>query len=225
MKYLSAIVAVVLIGCVTKHNGEKKTGLLSNFVSISDNEDRGVKEIIATYGGQCEYGFKSVVSTEGNKQLFWLKFTKSQLLDTFPNLAKLAPANIAYIFFKNLDNERTNYDAIESEVILYNNESMKLRYDLGLLETVKQKYSVLESLVELIKNKDFETIKTRLTIDTSLYNFDKIEFVNKNSISRFRIWKYYRASPLRLQVFYFGTRSKVIEAFRPYSTRQTKQLL
>ena len=54
MKLKQTILLVGLIAlmtnCAEKKDGEQKNTLLSNFVSITDNEDKGVKEILDFYG-------------------------------------------------------------------------------------------------------------------------------------------------------------------------------
>src|SRR5262245_43956052 len=77
------LVVLFYSSCRPKHKGEKKTGLLSHLVSITNNEDKGIKEIIAFYGGQCEYGIKKTVYIDkDNETVFWLKFSKSASIDS-----------------------------------------------------------------------------------------------------------------------------------------------
>jgi hypothetical protein len=68
------LTALFFTSCGTKHPGEKKTTLASHLLGISDNEDKGIKEIIGLYGGECEYGFsKSTGNNTENLALPWAK--------------------------------------------------------------------------------------------------------------------------------------------------------
>lgn len=47
--------------------------LVSSCASITDNEDKGVKDILGFYGGYCKYSIGIVASTsEGKKKYFEL---------------------------------------------------------------------------------------------------------------------------------------------------------
>ena len=70
---------ISLTACGQRHEGEKKTGLLSHMVSITDNEDKGVKEILAFYDGQCKYS----IGMDGAKKYFELEMSQSELLEQY----------------------------------------------------------------------------------------------------------------------------------------------
>ncbi len=177
MKFLFRLSLLFLISfcsCKPKHQGEKKTGLLSNLVSITDNEDKGIKEIIAFYGGQCEYGVEKKASTDkDNETNFWLKFSKSPSVDSLSKVAELPGSNIAYLFYKNLDKEKNNYTQIQSELIFGDGGTMKFSYSIAQLEKVKSKIQLVDKIVSLIKNKNFKDIKNYLIVDSALFKYDK----------------------------------------------------
>lgn len=53
--YTFIILGRAFSSCNNRHKGEGKPTLFSNVFSISDNEDEGIKEILAYYGGYCIY--------------------------------------------------------------------------------------------------------------------------------------------------------------------------
>ena len=60
---------IFLTACGKRHDGEKKkTGLMSQFVGITDNEDKGVKEILKFYNGQCKYSIGPSTSACNSKK-------------------------------------------------------------------------------------------------------------------------------------------------------------
>jgi len=170
---LIIIISLFFSACKPKHAGKNKAALLSESGDITVNEDRGIKEIIAFYGGQCEYG----VSITNNETDFWLKFSHSPSIDSLPNLADLSCANIAYLFYKNLNGEENSYNHIQSELILGNGEDIKQSYTIHQLEKVKAKIGVVNKIVDLIREKNFKGIRDHLIIDTSLYKFDEASLV------------------------------------------------
>ena len=177
MKLLFKVILFLIVffcSCKPKHSGEKKPGLLSNLVDITDNEDKGIKEIIAFYGGQCEYGVqKRVYNNQDNETNFWLKCSKSRYLDTLEKIAELSGSNITYIFYKNLEKERSNYDQIQSELIFSDGGTVKFSYSVSQLEKVKSKIILVNKIVSLIKNKKFNDVANYLNVDTTLVKYDK----------------------------------------------------
>src|ERR1700752_3010499 len=101
----------------------KKTSLLcalllaliscNKFVSISKNEDNGIKEVLDFFGGTCEYSIgASYSSNEGSKKYFELKISKSDVVEKYTEAPEVASSNVAYTFYKNLKNETKKYDEI-----------------------------------------------------------------------------------------------------------------
>jgi len=118
-KIFSAVIGFLfLTSCAEKHEGELKPGLFSNFVSITDNEDNGVKKILDFYGGYCKYAIGASASTDdGKKKYFELELSKSHGLEKQRATPELIASNVAYIFLSNLKEERKNYDEIHAVLI------------------------------------------------------------------------------------------------------------
>lgn len=170
---------IFFYSCKNRQIGEKKTGLVSHFISITENENKGIKNVLAFYGGQCEYGIQKIYSTDIGKQTnFWLKLSKSGYVDSSAKFAELPASNIAYIFFKNLEIEKKTYTQIQSELIFSDESSMKFSYTISDLEIVKSKIKIVDKIVSLIKNKEFENIKNYLNVDTSVFAYNKDLLIN-----------------------------------------------
>lgn len=173
---LTVLLSIILFSC---NSNEKKQGTVSNPGTLTENEDKGIKEIIGFYGGQCEYGFEKKLSTgQGNETIFWIKFSKSADIDSLQQMAEMPSSNIAYIFYKNLDKEKSKYSQIESELIFGSGESLKYSYPIFQLEKVKSKLLLVNKIVSLIKDKDFKGIKKYLGTDTVLFNYDKDNLIS-----------------------------------------------
>jgi hypothetical protein len=172
------VVALTISSCGTRHEGEIKPTLLSNAMSITDNEDKGVKEILGFYGGYCEYAIGVSASSEiGNKKYFELEVSKSDVIDNKANSAQMIASNIAYLFYKNLnEEERQNYDEIHSVLVFADGKRKTFEFPTKTLEQVEGRMNVAFKVVALIKEKNFEALRPILN-DTAYVAYDKNELI------------------------------------------------
>src|SRR5438309_8729239 len=81
---------------------------------ITDNEDKGVKEVLSLFGGYCKYSIGWDVSTKtGKKKYFELELSKSAFVDNMADMTELPASGVAYYFYKNLKGERRKYTHIK----------------------------------------------------------------------------------------------------------------
>lgn len=171
------VIGLLISSCAEKKDGEQKTTLLSNFVSITDNEDKGVKEILAFYGGYCKYAVGVSVSTDkGKSKYFELEMSKSEVINNLSDNAQLPASNVAYLFYKNLKAEKENYKEIHTVIVFENGSKKKFVFPTDKLEIVEGRMKSVEHIVSLIQAKDFDGIKPFLN-DTSLIVYDKNRLV------------------------------------------------
>jgi len=177
-KILSLIIFTLLLtACGNKRDGEQKTGLLSYFVSITDNEDAGVKEILGFYGGQCKYAVGASASTkDGKKKYFKLELSKSDAIEKFANKIEMPASNIAYRFYKNLKEEKSYYDEIHSVIIFEDGTKKTFKYSAEKLELVSKRMDLANKVVELLTHKDYKSLKSLLNSDFGQY--DKEELIS-----------------------------------------------
>lgn len=94
---------IFFYSCKNRQIGEKKTGLVSHFISITENENKGIKNVLAFYGGQCEYGIQKIYSTDIGKQTnFWLKLSKSGYVDSSAKLQNYLLQTLLIFFLRTL---------------------------------------------------------------------------------------------------------------------------
>ena len=171
------ILITIVSSCAEKREGEQKNTLLSNFVSITDNEDKGVNEILDFYGGYCEYAVgTSVTSEKGTGKYFELKLSKSEMVKRYANIPEMPASNIAYLFYKNLRDEQGNYSEIHTVLILEDGKEKNFEYSVAQLETVSKRISTMHKIVGIIKAKKFEEVKPYLN-DKSVIDYDKNDLV------------------------------------------------
>ena len=167
----------LITSCTEKREGEQKSTLLSNFVSITDNEDKGVKEILEFYGGQCKYAVGASASTdEGESKYFELEISQSEVIESYSNVAQMPASNVAYLFYKNLKEEKNNYNEIHTVLKFDDGNEMTFKYPVEQLDIVASRMPTVEKVVGLIKSKQFQEIKPLLN-DTSVAKYDKNELV------------------------------------------------
>jgi hypothetical protein len=147
---------IFLIACGQRHEGEKKTGLLSHLVSITDNEDRGVKEILNFYGGECKYSIGTASTDEGKKKYFEIEMSKSDMLENYAKLIEMPASNIAFMFYNNLKEEKNNYTHIKVVVTLKILGHADYEYSTSQLEMVKQNVDLISKVSDFLKLKDYK---------------------------------------------------------------------
>lgn len=176
------LLIVILISCslygCNQREGEQKPGLVSHFVSISDTEDLGVKDVLAGYGGYCEYSLgKSISTGEENENYFELKLTKSDLLDHFLERPGLATSGIAYRFYRNLSGEeRKKYTHINAVLVFNDGTEYEMKHPTKELELIDKKAPLIQKVVNMIKEKQFDDLIPLLN-DSTVAEFDRYELV------------------------------------------------
>jgi hypothetical protein len=174
---LIGIIGLLISSCADKKDGEQKTTLLSNFVSITDNEDKGVKEVLGFYGGYCKYAVGASASTDkGKSKYFELEMSKSEVIDSYSDVAQMPASNVAYLFYKNLAEEKENYNEIHTVIVFADGDEMTFKYPTEQLEIVQNRMKSVKQIISLIKSKDFQGIKPLLN-DASVAKYDKNELV------------------------------------------------
>ena len=170
--------SLAISSCGNSHEGEQKPTLLSNAISITDNEDKGVKDILDFYGGSCKYSIGASASTEtGSKKYFQLELSQSDGIDSSEELPALPSSNIAYLFYMNLNNdERSNYKEIRTVLNFSDGKVLTSEFETKQLELVDEKMKVVEKVVQLIKEKDFAAISSIIN-DSVLFIYDKNELI------------------------------------------------
>ncbi len=169
---------------MTSGDDENTSSLISSVAGITDNEDKGVKEILEYYGGQCEYS----IGFENDIDYFELKMTKSVALEDYQdqNMIVMPGSNIPYLFYSNLLEEREVYDEIRCIIVLENGKEFEFQYSREDLEIVYQSMKVVDKIVDYLKDGNFNSIKSMIN-DKGIIDYDKNELIDnmKSLESRF----------------------------------------
>ena len=182
------ILSLLTVSCAKRHDGESKPSLLSNLISITDNENRGVQEVTSFYGGQCAYSIGIVASTNDKKdrKYFELALSKSPLMKDYEATPDQMSSNISYRFYKNLnENERNSYSHIWATLLFDSGQKITHEYSIDSLNKVDKKMPLVLKLVGLIKEKKFNELKPFLNNEYIKYDKDRLVQVLEESDSQF----------------------------------------
>jgi hypothetical protein len=176
------IITMLIFGTIScsRREGEQKTGLLSHLVSITDNEDKGIKEILDFFGGECKYSIGRVESTNDkeDKKYFEIELMKSVALSKYADKPEFTTSNIAFRFFKNLNQEeRQNYTHVRGTLVLGNGERIEHDYSREDLTLVEKKLKIVMNVLEVIREKRFEDIEPILNPE-DVFTYDKNQLID-----------------------------------------------
>nr|WP_199001720.1 hypothetical protein [Flavobacterium sp. ASV13] len=135
------------------------------------NETEAVQQVLNFYNGECKKSQGVIFKNGENESFFELEMSKSELLNSDSNNLKSHSANIAYLFFSNL-NEKV-YDDIKVKINLSNGQSQEFSYSNDELIEIKKIEPFLKKIITQIISKDYIELKK---------SFDKTVNVNSNSL-------------------------------------------
>lgn len=131
-----------------------------NNTSITVKEENAVQQVLNFYNGECIRS-KGVKSENGNnKSYFELEISKSKLLNTNTKDLKTHSANIAYLFYSNLEEETRDYQEIKVKIILDNGVNQEFVYSEVELLEIEKLQPYLSQIIEEVTKKDYEKLQT-----------------------------------------------------------------
>lgn len=144
-KILSIIILLCFISC-------------NNATSVTVKEENAVQQVLNFYNGECLRS-KGVKSENGNnKSYFELEMSKSELLNAKSKNLKTHSANIAYLFYSNLDEEKKNYQEIKVKIILDNGTNQQFLYSNIELSEVEKLQLYRNEIIDKIIGKEYEKL-------------------------------------------------------------------
>jgi predicted transcriptional regulator len=143
MKQISLIISLFLIFSCNK-------------VGVSKTEVQAVDKVLEFYGGEINRSIGFKTANAKKTDYFELKISKSQLLNNDQKDLTEHAGNIAYLFYSNLKNEKSNYDEIKVIIDLQNGESRSYNFPVNELKEIEALYQEIEKTNNSINNSDFK---------------------------------------------------------------------
>jgi hypothetical protein len=158
-KFFAPIVAIcfTVIGCNSDH--------------LSESEDKGIKDILANFGGKCEYSIGYNIEGSKSRKYFELRLSESRYQKAFDSIPEVPSSNIAFTFFKHLiPNETVRYDFIRSKILLISGKEFSKDFESKKLLLVDSKMHELENTLDLLKSKKYSELERNLNNSVIPYN-------------------------------------------------------
>ena len=149
--------------------------LSCNKVGVSQIEKNAVNNVLQFYGGEINRAIGFKTSNGKKTDYFELKVNKSQLLQNDQKYLTEHAGNIAYLFYTNLKNEKSNYDEIRVSIELENGESRNYNFPVSQLKKIESLYPQIEKTNDFINNEDYKSLANQFS--------DKIG-TNQNELSK-----------------------------------------
>lgn len=160
IKKLSIIVFVFILSC----NNEN--------VGVTEKEVDAVQQVLNFYGGECMRHKGFSIKNGVRKRNFELEMSKSSLLENSDSRLNPHSANIAYLFYSNLGNEKSNYEEIKVKINLSNGKSSEFVYSDKELKVIENLQGQLKIITGLILAKDYDNLAKQFDESISIGKSD-----------------------------------------------------
>ena len=129
-----------------------------NKIEVSKTEVEAVDKVLQFYGGKVNrsIGFKIANGKKAN--YFELQVSKSDLLNNDIKYLTEQAGNIAYIFYTNLKDEKSNYNEIRVKIDLDNGTSQEYNFSTTELKEIEELYPEIEKTNNFIKDADYKSL-------------------------------------------------------------------
>lgn len=142
--------------------------------TISENEKKGVKEVVNLYGGKLKVSKQDSSTPTGNKNIVQLQLSQSKFADNYTDMPELPASGVAYAFYKKLGDEKQKYTHVKTQLVLTNGTKEEYEFPVKELELVKSKVGIAQKIADLIKQKNYEGLKPLLDTTYGGYNKDQL---------------------------------------------------
>lgn len=170
--YSLFLLSILILASCKNDNSSAPATIPSN---LSQNEHKGLTEVIKTYGGDIHFDKGATPATDKTKakRFFEVSLSNSPNADKMVKNANLVSSNLAWLMYKNMGKDANNYDEIHSVLTIKENKTTTI-YPIEDLKIVSKKMDVLNKMVALIKADKLNELKPFLN-NTDLVEYPKDE--------------------------------------------------
>jgi hypothetical protein len=145
MKQIFQILALLIIFSCSK-------------VGVSKTEVEAVDKVLQFYGGQVNRSIGFKIANGKTANYFELQVSKSDLLNNEQRYLTEQAGNIAYIFYTNLKDEKSNYNEIRVKIDLDNGTSQEYNFSTTELKEIEELYPEIEKTNNFIRDADYKSL-------------------------------------------------------------------
>lgn len=132
-----------------------------NKIGVSKTEVEAVDKVIQFYGGQVNRSIGLKTANWKKTDYFELQVSKSDLLNNEQRYLTEQAGNIAYIFYTNLKDEKSNYNEIRVKIDLDNGTSQEYNFSTTELKEIEELYPEIEKTNNFIRDADYKSLATQ----------------------------------------------------------------
>ena len=148
-------------------------------ISVTKKESTALNEIANLYGGSCTYKINLDAISKYNKtKCFEIQIENSDFLNENEKWTEMYAANIAYVFFTFIRDEKQKYSSIKSSIFA-NQAKASFDFSIDTLEMVYNKMAYVNQVVALLQHRDYENIEALLKPGVLLAAEDKPKFIDE----------------------------------------------
>lgn len=122
-----------------------------------NNEKEAVQQVLNFYSGECKKSKGAILKNGETKSYFELAISKSALLNSDLKNLKSHSANIAYLFYSNLNNTYA-YNDIKVKINLSDGSSEEFSYSTEKLNELEKLQPFISNLIEEIKLQKYDEL-------------------------------------------------------------------
>jgi hypothetical protein len=129
-------------------------------------EYNAIQNVLNFYGGKCIKSKGYLYDNGNEKKYYEIEISNSELLNKKINDLKIHAANIAYLFYSNLDNDKDKYQEIKVKIVLNDGRHEEFSYLSDNLIEIENIQPILNQIIDKIKKKKYDDLIT--TFDKSI---------------------------------------------------------
>lgn len=145
---MNRIISILIFYCLISCN--KKDSL--------KNEENAVQQVLNFYNGECLKSKGFELENGSNISFYELEISNSELLNLKSQNLRKHSANIAYLFYSNLNNEKKNYDKIKVKINLSDGDVQEFSYSSDDLVEVEKIKTYRNQIVKNIMDNDYSSL-------------------------------------------------------------------
>ena len=149
-------------------------------LKVSEKENAAIKEIASLYGGTCTYTINLTASTKyGKMRSFEIEIENSDFLNENVKWTEMFAANMAYVFFTFIKDEKTKYNSIKSSIVYRDHGKASFDYSIDTLEMVYDKMAYVRQIVDDLMHHNYDKIYAMLKPGVFLKEEDKPKYLSE----------------------------------------------